>query len=636
MRLINQIYTRLGKLRLQKKAQISDQLVMHHRSLALFILFILVGYRAEAGSRSFTAEELFKRYKDAVVKIVIRQQHIPIGTGTGFFVGREGVLITNHHVMKSVLKTGSFTADFILADGRKINEFKVSNCRDDRGLDLCIIKLAVKPKKWFEVTQYEPSPGETVYAIGHPQGLDFSISNGIISAVRLGPGRIQEIQVTAAISSGNSGGPFFNSHATLVGVASKFYKEGQNLNFGIGLRELRDFLKKPGAFLSLAQYRKNSDALVAKTVKKINTEMMEPAYVYAETGKRIADVKGFKEVEFNFGDAKIRIPIPKLFTSCEKLTTRKNSSAFQCTTDSNSATFSVSRVSSSPNAPLISLDGKKAVKEKPLPIVELLMQDGTWSDYESKLSASNRKYLYSVPGETACRKIGKQTSLQAFFEDDAVQCRFSIFNDLEPDAYSHSIWIQRGRYIYDFYVWMEDAGLADYMNNVPSLAVLGARSGEELPSVADLPFKIDPLPAFNLLKAEELKDGTASFVFSRSRAPASGATPVFMVNVLKSSISKRDLTKKARALFEGTLDGFNTELEKRTLKLQQITADQMPGMVQTAFAQKKENKLAVFHATLIDDKSTFMIYAYGDSAESETLIDDFMKMTMSIRRTPQP
>jgi hypothetical protein len=603
--------------------------------LGLIVFSVLLGLNAAAGERTFSAEQLFKKYKEAVVKIVIRQQHIPIGTGAGFFVGKDGVLITNYHVMKSVLKTGSFTADVILADGRKVTDFKVSNCHDERGLDVCILKLPIKPAKWFEITKYDPSPGETVYAIGHPEGLDFSITNGIISAVRLSPAHVQEIQVTAAISPGNSGGPIFNSHGKLIGVAAKFYKEGQNLNFGIGIRELRDFMNKPGRFVTLEQYRKANDEYVAKMVKKLNKEMMDPAYAYADQGKRIAEIPGFKEVEFNFGDAKLRIPVPKVFTACEKVTTKKNTNAFQCTTDSNSASFSVSRVSSTPNAPLADLDGKKAVKEKPLPIVELLMQDGSWSDYEKQLTADNRKYLYSVPGETKCRKMGHQNSLQAFFDDDAVQCRFSIFNDLEPDAYSQSIWIQRGKYIYDFYVWMEDAGLADYMNNVPSLAVLGARNAEQMPQLTDLPFKIEPLPQFTLLKAEELSDGTTSFLFSRSRAPASGSTPVYMVNVLKNTFTKRELTKRSRELFEGTLDGFDTQLEDRTLKLQPITADRMPGMVATALATKKDSKLAVFHATLLAEKSTFMIYAYGDSSDSVKLMDDFMKMTMSIQRTPK-
>jgi S1-C subfamily serine protease len=468
------------------------------------------------GPRAYSAEELFRRYKSAVVKIVIRQQLIPIGTGTGFFIAPTGTLVTNYHVMKSVLKTGSFTADFVMSDGRTIRDFKVANCRDDRGIDLCVLQLPVKPSTWFVVNGYQPSPGETVYAIGHPEGLDYSISNGIISAVRENPSHVEEVQVTAAISPGNSGGPIFNSRGTLVGVASKFFKEGQNLNFGITAHELKDFLKSAKSFVSLAQYRKIQDTRVAETVKKVIKEMIDPAYAKSEKGERIADVAGFKEVQFDFGDAKLRFPIPKLFTACERVNTKRGAGAFTCTTDSNSVTFSVSRVSASANAPLEELDGKKAVKEKPLPIVELLMQDGSLAEYESKLSAENKKYLFSVPGETKCHKLQIATTPQAFFEPDSMQCRFSIFNDNEPDAYSQSIWVQRGKYIYDFYIWMEDAGLADYMNHVPSLAVLGAQSGDVAPSLTSLPFKIDPVPSFTLLKSESLSDGTVTYLFSRS------------------------------------------------------------------------------------------------------------------------
>lgn len=602
------------------------------RLLISVISLLVMQNFAYAASRDLSAEQLFRKFKPAVVKITIRQQQIPIGTGTGFFVGTSGLLATNYHVMKNVLRPGSFSAEFELADGRVLKDFKVSNCRDSRGIDLCLLQLSVRPKASFNVQAYEPSPGETVYAIGHPQGLDFSITNGIISAVRFGPTRIKELQITAAISQGNSGGPIFNARGILVGIVSKFYKEGQNLNFGIHTAELKTFLKNAPRAIALSDYRKKASAALAVTTKKLIKDQIDQAYANFEAGKPVSETPGFKEVTFDFGDQKVRFPIPKFFESCEKMITKKNGTAFQCVAASGTANFSVSRVVGGVDAPLMDLDGKKALKEKPLPIVELLMQEGTWSDYEKMLTANNRKYLYSVPSEAKCRSLSGQRSPDAFFTDGSVQCRFSVYNDLEPDAYSYSIWAQRGKYIYDFYVWMEEAGAADYFNHLPSLAALDARSADPKPEMLALPFSIQTSPSYSLMSTDELNDGTQTFLFSRARGPASTSAPLYMVNVMKSSFAKRDLVKRSRQLFEGTLDGFDTEMQKNSLKFQPITADQMPGFVQTALAQRKEKNVAVFHATLLDERSTYMIFAFGDSSESKQILEDFMNMTLSLKR----
>ncbi len=424
---------------------------------------------------SFSAEELFRRYQPAVVKIVIRQQQIPIATGTGFFISSRGEMVTNHHVVKNALKTGSFSVEFVLADGTVIKDFLVANCRDERQIDLCLLKLPVKPKSWFKLSTYRPAPGETVYVIGHPQGLDFSISNGIVSALRESPTKVQELQISAAISPGNSGGPIFNSHGSLVGVANKFYKDGQNLNFGILVGEVTQYVSKNKRFVSIRQHRKNYDTKTEQMIKSWTTQEIDPAYVNAEAGRPLSTSRFFKDFTISFGDDKMTIPLPKAFEGCRKMETRRGATAFQCSAMNNTAILSVSRIAANPASPLAELEGQKPMKEKPLPLVEMLMEEGTWSEYEKSLGPDNRKYLFSIPSEAKCRKITGNITPNAAFADGATQCRFSVFNDLEPDSYSYSLWVQRGRYVYDFYIWMEDAGLAAYYNHVPTLAVLGAR-----------------------------------------------------------------------------------------------------------------------------------------------------------------
>jgi Tfp pilus assembly protein PilF len=74
--------------------------------------------------------------------------------------------------------------------------------------------------------------GERVYAVGAPEGLELTFSEGIISALRENDG-VHVIQTSAPISPGSSGGGLFDAHGNLVGVTSFYLKEGQSLNFAV-------------------------------------------------------------------------------------------------------------------------------------------------------------------------------------------------------------------------------------------------------------------------------------------------------------------------------------------------------------------------------------------------------------------
>jgi hypothetical protein len=103
----------------------------------------------------------------------------------------------------------------------------------DREHDLCELEvdglhtkgIAVRGSSTLEI-------GERVYAIGTPQGLEVTLSDGLISGIR-DFDHSRAIQTTAAISKGSSGGGLFDSGGRLVGITTFFVKEGQNLNFAL-------------------------------------------------------------------------------------------------------------------------------------------------------------------------------------------------------------------------------------------------------------------------------------------------------------------------------------------------------------------------------------------------------------------
>ena len=84
-----------------------------------------------------------------------------------------------------------------------------------------------------------------VLAIGNPLGLELTVSDGLISAVRGIPGKLQLIQISAPISPGSSGGPLINLQGSVIGVTSASLSEGQNLNFAVGIETLKQFLQMP-------------------------------------------------------------------------------------------------------------------------------------------------------------------------------------------------------------------------------------------------------------------------------------------------------------------------------------------------------------------------------------------------------
>ncbi|GAG54367.1 unnamed protein product, partial [marine sediment metagenome] len=84
--------------------------------------------------------------------------------------------------------------------------------------------------------------GEEVYAVGNPQGLEGTFSQGIVSSIRQ-IGSDMLFQITAPISPGSSGGPVLNTQGKVIGIAVATFSGGQNLNFAIPASYLVPLLK---------------------------------------------------------------------------------------------------------------------------------------------------------------------------------------------------------------------------------------------------------------------------------------------------------------------------------------------------------------------------------------------------------
>jgi serine protease Do len=182
------------------------------------VVHIDVIERHEVSSPSFPFESdpLF-RYFFGEPKGPKKYQRELRGLGTGMIIDANGHVLTNHHVAGGATKI-----EVSLSDGRK---FPARLVGSDPKTDLAVVRIAAKEA--FPYIAFGDSDrmevGEWVIAIGHPRGLDQTVTQGIISAKhRRGitdPTSYQDfLQTDAAINPGNSGGPLLNLYGEVIGV----------------------------------------------------------------------------------------------------------------------------------------------------------------------------------------------------------------------------------------------------------------------------------------------------------------------------------------------------------------------------------------------------------------------------------
>jgi len=172
---------------------------------------------------------LIKEVSPSVVLVITYDEEgEELSGGSGFFISEDGDVITNRHVIQ-----GAYYAEVKTAD-EKVYDVKEVLAEDKEG-DL--IRLSVDiPRDAVHVLGISdslPEVGERVIVVGNPLGLEQTVSDGIVSAVREIPAFGNIIQITAPISSGSSGSPVVNMKGKAIGVASFQMVEGQNLNFAI-------------------------------------------------------------------------------------------------------------------------------------------------------------------------------------------------------------------------------------------------------------------------------------------------------------------------------------------------------------------------------------------------------------------
>jgi len=173
-----------------------------------------------------------------VVLIMSDANGQPISLGTGFFV-RPGVVATNVHVIAGA------SAGIAKVVGER-QTFTVSGIvGSDSSRDLALLSIPGAAANPLHIAGSDAvSVGDEIFVIGNPQGMEGTLSTGIVSSVReLDSGKL--LQITAPISPGSSGGPVLNTAGSVIGVAVATIKGGQNLNLAVPASYLATLLSHP-------------------------------------------------------------------------------------------------------------------------------------------------------------------------------------------------------------------------------------------------------------------------------------------------------------------------------------------------------------------------------------------------------
>lgn len=178
-----------------------------------------------------TGEQIYAERSISVALInVFDQAGRQTSLGSGVVIA-PGVVITNCHVTQSASTIKVRIGNDLLS---------ATPGTADEDFDLCRLNVPNMTAPAVTIASIKSlRVGQKVFAIGAPQGLDLTISDGIVSSFRRAPGG-EVIQTTAPISPGSSGGGLFDAFGNLIGIVAFQSRTGQNLNFAIPAEWISD------------------------------------------------------------------------------------------------------------------------------------------------------------------------------------------------------------------------------------------------------------------------------------------------------------------------------------------------------------------------------------------------------------
>lgn len=187
--------------------------------------------------KQYQPQDLFEIVADTVISIKTKDS-----SGSGVILNKNGVAVTNRHVVD--------TNNKVLVGLKNGDKFIGKVIRSYSDIDLAFIKFdmakssLLKSSLIFSIKDFNPccqrklKVGEPVFAIGHPMGLDYTLTQGIISSIERTIESTKFIQIDVSINPGNSGGALYTAYGELAGINTMGYENSDHLNFAIPIDEV--------------------------------------------------------------------------------------------------------------------------------------------------------------------------------------------------------------------------------------------------------------------------------------------------------------------------------------------------------------------------------------------------------------
>lgn len=223
----------LLKIHIMEKSKFKPMSFLRKQN-RFFLIFLSLIFSGYCMAQESDLSKLFLKLRPSIFLIeTFNDLNEPIAKGTGFFIESNGICLSNYHVFvnakKAIIKTHdnkTFNIDNILSyDSKKdIIKFSIENLENLRFQSILLDTTDQKV-------------GSKVFTIGNPLGLEYTLTDGIISAFRNYTDYGRLIQISVPVSSGNSGSPLLNLNGKAIGIVSMGINEGQNLNFAVSIKE---------------------------------------------------------------------------------------------------------------------------------------------------------------------------------------------------------------------------------------------------------------------------------------------------------------------------------------------------------------------------------------------------------------
>lgn len=180
--------------------------------------------------------EIFRKYNGAIFMVYTTDGR-NVYQGSGFFIGEDGLAVSNYHVFK-----GTGIGDEAIKMPNDDTAYKVAEIyQRSEDEDFIVFRVAYDNDNYIPIASKRPQIGERVFAIGSPRGLENTFSSGEISQWR----GENLMQISALIDHGSSGGALINEYGEVVGITSGTFADGSqaNLNYAWSIDVVKPYVK---------------------------------------------------------------------------------------------------------------------------------------------------------------------------------------------------------------------------------------------------------------------------------------------------------------------------------------------------------------------------------------------------------